>query len=43
MRWLIKFFSDFINVQDEILINLAKELNDLNIEFVINPVMLHKY
>ncbi len=38
-----KVFYDFINVQDEILINLAKELNDLNIEFAINPVMLHKY
>ncbi|MBD5784332.1 mechanosensitive ion channel protein MscS, partial [Francisella tularensis subsp. holarctica] len=37
------FFSDFINVQDEIFINIAKELNDLDIEFEINPVTLHKY
>ncbi|MDE4973993.1 mechanosensitive ion channel, partial [Francisella tularensis subsp. holarctica] len=37
------FFSDFINVQDEIFINIAKELNDLEIEFAINPVTLHKY
>ncbi|WP_411861258.1 hypothetical protein [Francisella tularensis] len=37
------FFSDFINVQDEIFINIAKELNDLDIEFAINPVTLHKY
>ncbi|AKH92454.1 mechanosensitive ion channel family protein [Francisella tularensis] len=37
------FFSDFINVQDEIFINIAKELNDLDIEFAINQVTLHKY
>ncbi|MDE4972238.1 mechanosensitive ion channel protein MscS, partial [Francisella tularensis subsp. holarctica] len=36
------FFSDFINVQDEIYINIAKELNDLDIEFAINPVTLQK-
>ena len=32
------FFSNFINIQYEIFINIAKELNNLNLEFAINPV-----
>ncbi|GAB4227311.1 MAG: mechanosensitive ion channel [Francisella sp.] len=34
-------YSDFINIQDDIFISIAKELNKLNINFAINPITLH--
>ncbi|WP_041263826.1 mechanosensitive ion channel family protein [Francisella salina] len=36
------FFVDFITVQDEIFLSIAKELNNLNVEFAINPITLNK-
>ncbi|AJI46607.1 mechanosensitive ion channel [Francisella philomiragia] len=36
------FFVDFITVQDEVFLSIAKELRDLNVEFAINPITLHK-
>lgn len=36
------FFVDFITAQDEVFLSIAKELRDLNVEFAINPITLHK-